>query len=533
MPAGVARRARLGVQLRLEAAGALPGPGEALQPPEEAVSQARQAGRAERRGLGHHRAFDRDVQGIGQGLQQPVVGDHAAVDPQRVQLPGAVGRHRLEQVAGLVADRLERGAGQFRRAAGAGQAEDRAARVRVPVGRPQAGEGGHHVDRLARVGGLGERLGLGRAGDDLELVAQPLHRGAGDEDAALERVAHRAAEPVGDGGEQPVFRGHRLGAGVHQREAAGAVGRLHHAGLEAGLADGGGLLVAGDAADRDRRAEQPGRGRAEFGVAVAHLGQERLGNAEDLQQLRVPGLAMDVEDQGARGVGGVGRVHLAAGQAPQQEAVDGAEGELAGLGPRPRAGHVVEQPGDLGGREVGVDHEPGLGLDRGLQAVGLEPVAVRRRAPVLPDDGVVDRRAGLAVPDDRGFALVGDADPGERAGLEPGLGERAPDDRQGVAPDVLGVVLDPARLRVVLREFPLRLAERPAAPVEQHGAAASGALVDRQNGAGTAHVRCLSRFGFLMATGSWCGRVVQRSRRARAAESPEKRIDSVLEAGSL
>jgi hypothetical protein len=163
-----------------------------------------------------------------------------------------------------------------------------------------------------------------------------------------------------------------------------------------------------------------------------------------------------------------------------------------------------------------VDQEPGLGLDRGLQAVGLEPVAERRRAPVLPDDGVVDRRAGLAVPDQRGFALVGDADPGQLTGLEPGLGERALDHRQGAAPDVLGVVLDPARLRVVLGELLLCLAERPAAPVEQHGAAAGGALVDGQDGPGAAHVRCLSRFVFVVAMESWCGRRRQRSRRARA-----------------
>ena len=33
-----------------------------------------------------------------------------------------------------------------------------------------------------------------------------------------------------------------------------------------------------------------------------------------------------------------------------------------------------------------------------------------RRAPVLPDNGLVDGLAGLALPHHRGFALVGDAD---------------------------------------------------------------------------------------------------------------------------
>jgi hypothetical protein len=52
------------------------------------------------------------------------------------------------------------------------------------------------------------------------------------------------------------LRGLELLAGVHQHEAAGAVGVLGQPGLEAGLAEQRALLVAGDAGDRDRRAEQ-------------------------------------------------------------------------------------------------------------------------------------------------------------------------------------------------------------------------------------------------------------------------------------
>ena len=42
-------------------------------------------------------------------------------------------------------------------------------------------------------------------------------------------------------------------------------------------------------------------------------------------------------------------------------------------------------------------------------------LAQRRGAAVLPDDGVVDRLAGGAVPDTRGLALIGDADAGDVA----------------------------------------------------------------------------------------------------------------------
>ena len=123
-------------------------------------------------------------------------------------------------------------------------------------------------------------------------------------------------------------------AGVEQREAAGAVGRLDHAGLEAGLADGGGLLVAGHA-ERSAPARRGGPAVVTpNSPAQSHdLGQQRraarrAGSSRSSSQAAVA----DVEQQGAAGVGGVGGVHLAAGQAPEQEAVDRAEGQLALLG---------------------------------------------------------------------------------------------------------------------------------------------------------------------------------------------------------
>ena len=76
-------------------------------------------------------------------------------------------------------------------------------------------------------------------------VAQPLHRRAGDEDGAFERVGGPAVEAERDGGEQPVARGDRLGAGMGQQEAAGAVGALDVAGLQAALTQRCRVLIAG------------------------------------------------------------------------------------------------------------------------------------------------------------------------------------------------------------------------------------------------------------------------------------------------
>jgi hypothetical protein len=111
----------------------------------------------------------------------------------------------------------------------------------------------------------------------------------------------------------------------------------------------------------------------------------------------------------------------AAGEPPKEKGIDGAEGELAALRPVPGAGHVVEDPGGLGAGEVGVEEEAGLPRHRGLVPGRLQPGAELGRAPVLPDDAPMHGLSGGAVPDDRGLALVGDADRGDVGGGRSGL----------------------------------------------------------------------------------------------------------------
>ena len=216
-----------------------------------------------------------------------------------------------------------------------------------------------------------------------------MHHGAGDEDRAFERVGGLAVELVGDGGEQAVLAGDEGVAGVQQREAAGAVGGFEHAGFEAGLADGGGLLVAGDAEDGDFAAEEVGAGHAELGGAVADLRQHGEGDVEELADVGVPAAFADVVEQGAGGVGGVGDVGRPAGELPDEVAVDGAEEELAAGGAVAGAFGLVEDPFELGAGEVGVEDEAGAFGDHGLMAFGAERGADLGGAAVLPDDGVV------------------------------------------------------------------------------------------------------------------------------------------------
>ena len=79
-------------------------------------------------------------------------------------------------------------------------------------------------------------------------------------------------------------------------------------------------------------------------------------------------------------------------------------------------------------------------------------------AAVLPDDGVVDRLAGFAIPDDGGLALIGDADARRcRRRVSPALLRAASRDVSSCdLPDFVGVMLDPAGLRKDLPELLLR-----------------------------------------------------------------------------
>ena len=303
----------------------------------------------------------------------------------------------------------------------------------------------------------------------MQLVPQPLDGAAAVKDAALQRVGDGIVDAPRHGGHQTRAAADGSAAHVHQRKAAGAVGVLGITRMETGLAEEGRLLVARRAAHR-HAGERLQAGDARLHRAV-HLriadapGQHAHGDAQHAAQLRVPTELVDIEQHGAAGVGIVGDV--GAGQLPDKPRLHRAEQQLALLRLLPCAGNVVQYPTDLGGGEIGVDQKAGGGLDAFAETTALQLLAQLRRAAALPHDGVVDRHAGIFVPDDGGLPLVGDADTGN------GPGGQA---RDGVCrrlrlcvPDLHGVVLHPARLRVMLGEGILAPAHDLALPVKHDG----------------------------------------------------------------
>ncbi len=415
---------------------------------------------------------------VGLQLQHEVHRRRATVDAELGEVGAAGDGHGVDDVAGLVHHRLHHRACQVGSRGAAGDAEDGAARIRVPPGRAEPGEGRHDHDATAVGHRRGERAGLGSRVDDAETVAQPLHGRTGDEDRALERVRDAAVGQLPrHRGEQALRRRGAPIAHVHEHEAAGAVGVLRHAGREARLAEQGGLLVAGHAAHGDAGRHAARRaGGADHAAARHDRGQRVDGHPEQRAQVGVPLAGADVAQHRAAGVGDVGGEAAAVGAArevPHDPRIDRAEGQ-AGVG---RDTALGEQPLGLGAREVRVEHQPGALADEIEGAVGGEPVAPLGRAAVLPHDGPTVRSAGAPVPGDDRLALVGDADRRHGAGTADGVDDLAERGDDG-APDLVGVVLDPAGLRVVLAELLVGRGDRAAAVVDRTAAHPGGAGVD-------------------------------------------------------
>ena len=219
----------------------------------------------------------------------------------------------------------------------------------VPIRGAQTGKGRHQID-VAGIANTGRKpFNLVRRAEQLQAVAQPLNGGARHENRTLQCITGLAlgAHP-GHRAEQLVLTGNGRGSGVHEHEAARAIGVFGHARFETRLAKRGSLLITRDTGDFNRRAKKAADSLRDHPAAGYHLWQHRRRDAKQAQQFGVPLQGVNVEQQGARCIAGVGDMAGPAGEVPDQPAVDRAKSQFAPFGAGPRLGDVIEQPLQLG-----------------------------------------------------------------------------------------------------------------------------------------------------------------------------------------
>src|ERR1700683_4586222 len=174
-------------------------------------------------------------------------------------------------------------------------------------------------------------------------------------------------------------------------------------------------------------------------------------------------------------------MNFAIREVPDEPRIDGAEKELALFGASAGFGNVFEHPGDFGGGEIRIEQEAGLLPDGLLHAFVAQAFAEGRGAAILPDDGVANRLAGLAIPDDGGFALVGGAKGCDVARADARFAENFDSSRKLRSENVERIVLNPAGCWKNLREFVLRDAGDGAARIEEDGAGTGGSLIESED----------------------------------------------------
>ena len=273
---------------------------------------------------------------------------------------------------------------------------------------------------------------------------------------------------------------HALGAGVEQREAAGAVGRLHHARREAALPDGRRLLVAGDAANADRAAEQIGLRLAEVGRAVAHLAAaapsaRRTAGSRSSSQSPRPISNSSVRDALVASVAWT--LPPVSRQSRNESTVPNASRPCSAAARAPV--HMVEQPADLG-RRRNTDRAPGRSWPR--------PPARARRARSAAQASAVRRSCQtmalwIGLPLARSQTIVVSRwlvmpMPAMSLAPTPALAIASRTVATTRRPDFLRIVLDPSRRRIDLPQFLLRDRDRSERCVEHDRPRRGGALVD-------------------------------------------------------
>ncbi len=142
---------------------------------------------------------------------------------------------------------------------------------------------------------------------------------------------------------------------------------------------------------------------------------------------------------------------------------------------------MVQNPFDFCSGKIGVNHQSGFFGKGFFMSSGSQLIANACCAAVLPHNGVVNRLAGFAVPQQGGLALICDADSGNFRRIDAILTDYVACNFQLCFPNGLRTVFHPTRARINLLKFLLRRIHNFTRMVEQDSPVACGSGVKCKN----------------------------------------------------
>ena len=300
-----------------------------------------------------------------------------------------------------------------------------------------------------------------------QLITQPLYDSSADKDTAFQGIRHLAIQLPGNRRQQIVLRQNRAASRIQNHETARPVSCLDHADIRTKLSEQGGLLVARHTGHRNTGLENRRRSLAIDFAAAFHFGHHRGRNMEKLKQFIVPLLRMNIEQHCAGSIRDVRNKFRPARQLPDQPGIDRSETELSTFSPLADTFHMIQNPAYLGRGKIGIDHQACLLLDHRSIPLCLQLLAIIGRTPVLPDDGVIDRETGFAIPYDRRFALIGNTDTSDMGIRHIRFCHRFLDGGRLRVPDLVRIMLHPAGFREILLKRFLRQCDDSPLVVEK------------------------------------------------------------------
>ena len=336
-----------------------------------------------------------------------------------------------------------------------GDPHDRSAGVLIPVRRPQSCERGNNIASVCILYLSGHIVRVFRGVDQTHFISEPLNGCPGHEDGTFQSVVHFSVQSPGNGSYESVIGEYRFFSRVHQEEAAGSVCVFRLSGRKAGLSEKCCLLIPGSSRNGDWAAQEGGI-RFSIDAAGRHGSREQaFRNPQLLKNIIVPLERIDIEQHGSGRVRVVGYVNPSFCQFPDQPGLHCTEKKFAAFRAFPCSGNIVQDPFDLCGGKISVDHKSGFLTERLCQSFLFQRITVFRCPSALPYDCVIDRLAGLLIPYNGSLTLVGNSDGGDIFSGSADLCHCLNSYAQLTGPDLVRIVLHPSGLREILCEFPL------------------------------------------------------------------------------